>query len=362
MKSAKGSSLGVFNLVKITVGSEFMEANLEVADAIENNDLNKAYDEYCKKILSNKQILAHIMKECVAEYRDIPVEEIPSYIENDPQLDVVVDDETDKIQGRNIEDQSVHGAEIKYDILFDAKLPNSDENERIGLFINLEAQNSNNNGYPLTSRAVYYCSRLLAKQKNMQGGFQNSEFQNLKKVYSIWIVMNPSKALEGVFNEYTISEKCLKKKYHIPKTDYDKLCVVMIYLNKEYDINDDKHDLTEMLYILFQADIPAQDKKYQLSENYGIMMTRAIDEEMDGVCNLSQGIMDKGIEKGLEKGLKKGIEKGHLEGQIQMASSMVISLMKTTNKSMSEVMDMADVDKAIRPEVEKAIKAMNQSI
>ena len=41
------------------------------------------------------------MKECVAEYRDIPVEEIPSYIENDPQLDVSVVDETDKIQGRN---------------------------------------------------------------------------------------------------------------------------------------------------------------------------------------------------------------------------------------------------------------------
>ena len=87
----------------------------------------------------------------------------------------------------------------------------------------------------------------------------------------------------------------------------------------------------------------------QLSENYGIMMTRAIDEEVDDVCNLSQSIMNKGLEK------------GHLEGQIQMASSIVISLMKTTNKSMSEVLDMADIDKAIRPEVEKAVKAMIQS-
>ena len=165
--------------------------------------------------------------------------------------------------------------------------------------------------------------------------------------------MNPSKAMEGVFNEYSINERCLRKKYHIPKTDYDKLSIVMIYLNKEYDINDDKHDLTEMLYILFQANMPAEDKKYQLSENYGIMMTRAIDKEMTGVCNLSQGIMDKGIEKGLEK--------GHLEGQIQMASSIVINLMKTTNKSMSEVLDMADVDTAIRPEVEKAVKAKIQS-
>ncbi|WP_289762779.1 hypothetical protein [Lactobacillus intestinalis] len=255
-----------------------MEANLEVADAIETNDLNKAYDEYCKKILSNKQILARIMKECVAEYRDIPVEEIPSYIEHEPQLDVSLDEEADKIQGRNVEDQSVHGAVIKYDILFDAKLPNSKENERIGLFINVEAQNSSNTPYPILSRAVYYCSRLLAKQKNMQGGFQNSEFQNLKKVYSIWIVMNASKAMEGVLNKYTITEECLETKYHFPKEDYDKLSVVMIYPKREYDIKDDKNGMMKMLNLLFKAKMSAQDKKYQLSRYYGIMMTRAIDK------------------------------------------------------------------------------------
>ena len=319
-----------------------MKANLEVADAIENNDLNKAYDEYCKKILSNKQILARIMKECVAEYRDIPVEEIPSYIENDPQLDVAVDDEADKIQGRNVEDKSVHGAEIKYDILFDAKLPNSEENERIGLFINIEAQNSSNTPYPILSRAVYYCSRLLAKQKNMQGGFHNSEFQNLKKVYSIWIVMNSNKAMEGVLNKYTITEECLETKYQFPKEDYDKLCVVMIYPNSEYDIKDDKNSMMKMLNLLFKAKMSAEDKKYQLGKNYGIMMTRAIGKEVDGMCDLSKGVRE--------------------EGRIEMAISMVISFMKTTNKSMDEVMDMADVDKTIRPEVEKAIKAMNQSL
>ena len=91
------------------------------------------------------------------------------------------------------------------------------------------------------------------------------------------------------------------------------------------------------------------------------MMTRAIDKEMKGVCNLSQGIMDKGIEKGLAEGMEKGRAEGLTEGQIQMASSIVISLMKTTNKSMGEVLDMADIDKAIRPEVEKAVKALIQS-
>ncbi len=71
------------------------------------------------------------------------------------------------------------------------------------------------------------------------------------------------------------------------------------------------------------------------------MMTRVIDKEVDDVCNLSEGIMEK--------------------GRVEMAIDMILGLMRTTNKSVSEVMDMADVDKAIRPQVEKAVKAMQQS-
>ena len=70
-------------------------------------------------------------------------------------------------------------------------------------------------------------------------------------------------------------------------------------------------------------------------------MTRVIDKEVDDVCNLSEGIMEK--------------------GRVEMAIDMILGLMRTTNKSVSEVMDMADVDKAIRPQVEKAVKAMQQS-
>ena len=83
------------------------------------------------------------------------------------------------------------------------------------------------------------------------------------------------------------------------------------------------------------------------------------------MCDLSKGVREKGRAEGLAEGLTQGLEKGRAEGltegQIQMASSIVISLMKTTNKSMCEVLDMADIDKAIRPEVEKAVKALIQS-
>ena len=174
----------------------------------------------------------------------------------------------------------------------------------------------------------------------MQGGFQNSEFQNLKKVYSIWIVMNASKAMEGVLNKYTITEECLETKYHFPKEDYDKLSVVMIYPKREYDIKDDKNGMMKMLNLLFKAKMPAEDKKYQLSKNYGIMMTRAIEKEMKGVCNLSQGVRE--------------------EGRVEGLAEAVTNIMKTMNKTMDEAMNLSGVDEAIRSEVEKAIKAMNR--
>ena len=55
----------------------------EAAAMISCYDHKKKYDMYCKKLLSNKQILAYVMKGCVPEYADTPLEDIPSYIEKE---------------------------------------------------------------------------------------------------------------------------------------------------------------------------------------------------------------------------------------------------------------------------------------
>ena len=93
-----------------------MIENLEVASSIEHSQ-EKVYDIYCKKILSNKQILAHIIKECIDEFKDIPTKIIPNYIESNLQNDNL-NINNDKIIGKNLEDESIPGSLIKYDILF----------------------------------------------------------------------------------------------------------------------------------------------------------------------------------------------------------------------------------------------------
>ena len=59
-----------------------MEANTPIADDIRITDQNSQYDDACKQILSEKYILAWIMKSCLEEYRDCDVRDIAEkYIE-----------------------------------------------------------------------------------------------------------------------------------------------------------------------------------------------------------------------------------------------------------------------------------------
>ena len=331
-----------------------MESSI-IASVLDKNKINKAYDYYCKKILSNKQILAHIMKGCVHEFADIPWEEIPKYIESVPETDVVL---SDHINGKNLDDESISGALIKYDVLFEAALPKKQEGkekEVIGLFVNLEAQNKDNPGYPLVSRAIYYCSRLLSKQKNAPDGFQHSDFGKIKKVYSIWICIQHTKEKDDAINVYSFNENCMSKKWNAPIEDYDLMNAVMIYPGRESmqeaDLEYKDCTLLEMLKILFISKLNAEDKKMQLNNKYGIIMTKDMEKEVDTMCNLSQGIKEEGIAEGRVEGLAAGT--------ITTTIHHVQNLMHKSGLSAIEAMDMLDVDDDIRLVILQGLQKKN---
>ncbi|MBV4171453.1 hypothetical protein KSY98_19865, partial [[Clostridium] innocuum] len=154
----------------------------EAAAMISCYDNKKKYDMYCKKLLSNKQILAYVMKGCIPEYADIPLEDIPSYIEmssiNTAECECIDDYQVE------VTDEAIPGAQIKYDIQFEATIPmkqkvtdkSTPAEKRLRMIINLESQAEDDPGYPLIKRALYYCSRLMARQKHPKDGFQHSDY------------------------------------------------------------------------------------------------------------------------------------------------------------------------------------------
>ena len=279
-----------------------MNTDTTIAKNIRVADEKASYDAACKRLLSEKIILAWIMKNCLEEYRDCDVEEIAEkYIEGTPQVGevAVAADETNRvsmIQGAGNEDTSLTEGTVTYDIRFFAIAPVS--GELIRLIINIEAQNDFYPGYPLIKRGIYYCSRMISAQYGTE--FTNSHYENIKKVYSIWICMNPPKSRENSITRYYIAEENLVGSVKERKADYDLIAAVMICLGKE---SDSDTDLMKLLNVLLSTETGSQDKCQILEEDFHIRMTQILESEVSLMCNLSKGVEEKGIEKGRQEGI-----------------------------------------------------------
>ena len=258
------------------------------------------------KYKQEKIILAWIMKNCLEEYRDCDVNEIAEkYIEGMPQISevAVIPDESNHvsmIHGAGNEDVSLTEGTVTYDIRFLAVAPVS--GELIRLIINIEAKNDFYPGYPLIKRGIYYCSRMISAQYGTE--FTSSRYENVKKVYSIWICMNPPKNRENSITRYYIVEENLVGNVKERKADYDLMAAVMICLGREEDSN---IDLLKLLNVLLSTEKDSEDKCQILEDDFHIKMAQTLEREVSLMCNLSKGVEEKGIEKGRREGRQEGI-------------------------------------------------------
>lgn len=63
--------------------------NTELRNTISAADTEAQYDEKAKHLLSNKNILAHILVKTVDEFQGMNPKDVVSYIEGDPFISVV---------------------------------------------------------------------------------------------------------------------------------------------------------------------------------------------------------------------------------------------------------------------------------
>ena len=99
-----------------------MDTALSKGNLSQTEDEKAAYDASCKRILSERIILAWILKSCLEEFRDCDIQEIADkYIEANPQISevpVMPDEGGTMIQGIDTEDKSVSEGTVLYDIRF----------------------------------------------------------------------------------------------------------------------------------------------------------------------------------------------------------------------------------------------------
>lgn len=233
------------------------------------------YDAACKRLLANKSILAWILKECVEEYKDCSVKDIAEkYIEGSPDISSAPlhrdEMNTEFIIGENIEDSSLNEGIVTYDIKFSAYAPISDD--IIELIINIEAQNNYYPGYPLIKRGIYYCSRMISSQ--YETVFNESHYEKIKKVYSIWICTNPPKKRMNTIMRYRMCEDSIYGSAPENQQNYDLMSVIMLCLGRSED--DNCNNAINLLNVLLSADIKAEEKKNILENDFEVEMTKEL--------------------------------------------------------------------------------------
>ncbi len=280
-----------------------MKAETTLAGDILAAQERARYDAAVKKLLADKRILAWILKGCVGEFFDRAVNEIAEqYIEGEPQVAEasVFPDEADlppKITGTGVEDVTMSEGTVTFDIRFHAAVPGGAG--KIGLIINLEAQNDFYPGYPLIKRGIYYCSRMISSQYGTV--FTKSHYEKIKKVYSVWICADPPRDRRNTITQYCWTEKSLVGTVKEKADSYDLMTVVMICLGSPQEA--DEKSVLRLLDVLLSAEAGAEEKQAVLERDFDIPMTEALGRRVTEMCNLSKGVENRGIEKGIEKGI-----------------------------------------------------------
>ena len=312
------------------------------------------YDAQCKQILSQKEILAWILQRTVKAFNHMAITDIISCIEGTPEVSSVPvypgETNAEKISGMSNEDKIPNEGSIYYDIRFHVYAPA--EGEKIRMIINVEAQNSFYPGYDIVTRGIFYVSRMISAQLSTE--FSKSDYDNIKKVYSIWICMHSPNNIGNAISCYHIEKKDLLPGLpDVPKS-YDKISVVIVALNETIS-SDDK--FINMMNTLLSIHKTAKEKRSILENTYHISMNYNLGKELDKLDHVLDDVIEEKLAEGLAKGIAKGFAKGHTEGlaeghaeghaegltegRNQTKKELIINLLKLKSISDEEILQAA---------------------
>ena len=274
-----------------------------LSSMLDGLDSNRArYDDCVKCLLADPQVLARILKYTVPEFAHEEIDAIMECI-GEPTVSITAPKESYQscVESVAAEDNDIQDGKIIYDIRFPAYVPN----EGIKMLVNIEAQNCTGKSklkYHLGNRIVYYMSRLVSTQKNTE--FTGSDYDNIKKVYSIWICMDAKDGGDSIISIGLDEKVC----YGIPewRPDVDLMQGFIINIRKRGPVRKSQNKLIGMLEELLSKD-DSYTKKRRLEEDYGIRLSVEGERSEQDMCNLSERVWEEGLEQGLEQGRARAV-------------------------------------------------------
>lgn len=288
-----------------------------------------------KELLADIQVLARIVKHTVVEVENLSIEQIMACIDHDNICIGMVPVEPGltnmgRVDSVQTEDAVPNEGYVTYDIRFMLIVVELESE----IIINVEAQRSmaySTLGYHLENRMVFYLSRLISSQKGIN--FVNSEYDKIKKVYSIWICMDEDDDGDSISRISLKQDTLFGMPYGFP--ELDKMCGMVIRIRNSRNVTESRNRLIAMLEdVLSRED--SDVKKRKLEEKYAMRMTMELEGRINRMCNLSDVVVERGIELGIQQGMQRGI-KGLVDILSDMGTPKEVIVQKIMEKfSMTE--------------------------
>ena len=313
--------------------------NTELKSAVMATDRDAQYDNSAKRLIAHKIILARILVKTVEEFKGMDPLEVAVLIEGLPYISAVPVEpgltnavhfqNGQRLVGFNTENQELNEGLVRFDIVFYVRMKDGLSQ----IIINVEAQKDEPSDYEILNRAVFYVSRLVSSQKERD--FENSSYDDIKSVYSIWICMNME---ENTMSHIHLTKEDLIGSYEW-KGNLDLLNIIMIGLAKELPEHDETYELHRLLGALLSRELTVDEKLDIIGKEYDIPLEENFRKDMSTMCNLSQGVKEEGIAIGRREGLEEGRREGHAELITKMYKNglSIEQIASATDKTVEEV-------------------------
>ena len=281
----------------------------DIKKSISATDKDAQYDEKAKNLLGHKIILAHILVKTIDEFKGMNPKYVVQYIEGEPYISTVpvdagstnVEKEQDgeKVIGLNTENSDLHEGLARFDIIF-------------------------------------YVSRMISSQKGRE--FVNSNYNDIKRVYSIWICMNMS---QNCMNYIHFTQESVVGTYQW-KGDIALANIVLIGLAEDLPEKEERYELHRLLGALLSAKLNVDEKFDIIGNEFDIPLESNIRKDVNDMCNLSQGIKEQAYVEGTENGIAIGKQEGITIGKQEGIAETIIKMSRKGYEAeqISDILDM----------------------
>ena len=310
--------------------------NTEITNAVNAAGDKAQYDARVKRILAQKNILAHILVKTVDEFKGMKPEDVVKYIEGEPKVGIVpvepglsniekTDATGQRIVGLNTENAEINEGLVRFDIIFYVRMKNGLSQ----IIVNVEAQKDEPTEYKILNRAIFYVSRLVASQKERD--FVNTNYDDIKQVFSIWICMNMD--YNSLSHIHLAKDEMLRP--YDWKGNIDLLNIVLVGITNDIPEQDENYEMHRLIGTLLSTELREQEKLDIIEHEYNIPISNELREDVRIMCNLSTGIEEKATEKFILNMYKKGYTLDQIADVAETSVAAVEAVIKKKEPAMA---------------------------